>query len=334
MDFISNIVSDITHRVQDVISGEDHQQHVENHNNEQQDEDDIKTLLEQQEEVEDAAIEAVRQEYANIMPSSLFKAGPVLRYQDINVDQRRWIGSVLIVTNRHNPPRLAIRDPTKSQVGYARGRLLESWEGNHFYRYDVQLSLLNHREKNVTYWFESNREQKWNFFVPALDEAHNWAFYSCNGFTSDVEDPETNFHGANPLWDDLLAAHDAKPFHTMIGGGDQIYNDDVLATPEMVEWLAKDEEERATTEFDGQKRYAVEKYYFDHYIQHYTTGSYSKALSLIPSVNSWDDHDILDGYGSYPPKYQLCDVMQGMFLFSFRCSCGYTFSHVRFMVPG
>ncbi|KAF9135591.1 hypothetical protein BGW39_001917 [Mortierella sp. 14UC] len=322
MESIGNFVSGIAHRVQDVFTGEDHDQHVspDVHGNQRDDDDEdgIKTLLEQQEEVEDAAIEAAKQEYANIKPSSQFKAGPVLRYQDINVEQRRWVGSALIVTDRRDPPRLAVRDPTKGQVGYSRARLLDSWEGNHFYRYDIQLTLLNHREKNITYWFETEHgrrvenPQTWNFFVPALDEAHNWAFYSCNGFTSDVEDPETNFHGANPLWDDLLTAHDAKPFHTMIGGGDQIYNDDVLATPEMVEWLAKDEEERATTEFDGQKRYAVEKYYFDHYVQHFTSGSYSQALSLIPSVNSWDDHDILDGYGSYPPKYQLCDVMQGI----------------------
>lgn len=315
MDSITNFVSGIAHRVSDFVQGDDHEQHVQNP--EPQD-DGPNSLVEDAEEVEDAAIEAARQEYANIKPSAQFKCGPVLRYQDILVDQRRWVGSVLIVTESRNPPRLAIRDPTKSQVGYSRGRLLDSWEGNNFYRYEILLTIMAHREKNITYWFETEHgrrvdtPQTWNFFVPALDEAHNWAFYSCNGFTSDVEDPETNFHGANPLWDDLLTAHDAKPFHTMVGGGDQIYNDDVLATPEMVEWLAMNEEERIATEFDGQKRYAVEKYYFDHYCQHFTTGTYSQALSLIPSVNSWDDHDILDGYGSYPPKYQLCDVMQGI----------------------
>ncbi|KAF9561027.1 hypothetical protein BGW38_009024, partial [Lunasporangiospora selenospora] len=95
----------------------------------------------------------------------------------------------------------------------------------------------------------------------------------------------------------------------MIGGGDQIYNDDVLAVPEMVEWLALDQDERIATEYNTEKKYAVEKYYFDHYCEHFTTGTYSKALSLIPSVNTWDDHDIVDGYGSYPPHYQLCNEL-------------------------
>ncbi|KAG0351141.1 hypothetical protein BGZ54_003403, partial [Gamsiella multidivaricata] len=317
MDSFTNLVSGIGHRISDIVKGEDHEQHAHQLNVQDQNEN-RNPLLDDDEEVEDAAIEAARQEYESIKPSAQFKAGPVLRFQNIEVDRRRWKGSALIVTERQDPPNLVIRDPTKTNLGLARPHLLDTWEGNHFYRYDIQLTLLSHREKNIEYWFETEHgsrvhsPQKWNFFVPALDEPFNWAFYSCNGFTSDVEDPETNFHGANPLWDDLLGAHDGKPFHAMVGGGDQIYNDDVLATPEMVEWLAMDGDERVAIEFTNDKRYAVEKYYFDHYVQHFSTGTYSKALSLIPSVNSWDDHDILDGYGSYPAHYQLCNVMQGI----------------------
>jgi hypothetical protein len=176
---------------------------------------------------------------------------------------------------------------------------------------------MEHREKKIEYWFETEsgekvaEPQKWNFQLPALDDGFHWAFYSCNGFTSDVEDPMGNFNGANPLWDDLLRAHGQRSYHAMVGGGDQIYNDDVLATPEMVAWLKLDGDARIAAEYNTEKRYAAEKYYFDHYVEHFTTGTYSKALALIPSVNTWDDHDILDGYGSYPPKYQLCEVMQG-----------------------
>ncbi|KAF9168829.1 hypothetical protein BGX21_009387, partial [Mortierella sp. AD011] len=317
MDSISDFVSNIGHRISDIVHGEDHDEHTQ-HLPESQLDPTYNPLLEDDEEVEDAYIEATRQEYSAIKPSSQFKCGPVLRYQDINVDQRRWIGSILIVSDsRDQPSRLVLRDPTKSHLGRVSARHIDSWQGNHFYRYDIQLTLLHHREKNIEYWFETENghqvqtPQKWNFFVPALEEGFNWAFYSCNGFTSDVEG-ELLEVGPNPLWDDLLAAHDQKPFHVMIGGGDQIYNDDVLATKEMVDWLAKDEEDRVTTEFTNEMKYAVERYYFDHYIQHFTSNVYSQALSVIPSVNSWDDHDIMDGYGSYPPSYQLCHVMQGI----------------------
>ena len=317
-DFVSHLGHKFTHLMgREVCEGEQGMVQV-------IDREVIDPLLDGEDLLEDAAIEASRQEYEYIQPSTLFKCGPILRFQDINVKHRRWIGSALIVTdNDEKPPRLCLRDPVKGRIGYSVPSLLETWEGNHFYRYEMQLAMMTHREKKIEYWFEESvigesgqrpdgyHRQKWNFHVPALEEGHNWAFYSCNGFTSDVEDPETNFHGANPLWDDLMMVHDHRPFHTMVGGGDQIYNDDVLATPEMAEWLGMDSDARIETEFNNEKRYAVEKYYFEHYIQHFTTGTYSKALSLIPSVNTWDDHDILDGYGSYPPHYQLCTVMQG-----------------------
>lgn len=336
MDAIGNFIQDTVHRVSDLISGEDHEHHVQNLQvTETHHEEEGANLLEEEVDVEDLAIEAAKQEYANIKPSAQFKMGPVLRFQDIQVDQRRWIGSALIVTERQDPPRLAIRDPTKGQVGYSRPQLLDSWQGNNFYRYEIQLTLLAHREKNIVYWFETEhgrrvaQPQKWNFFVPALDEQHNWAFYSCNGFTSDVEDPETNFHGANPLWDDLLAAHDAKPFHTMVGGGDQIYNDDVLATPEMKAYLEMGKDERLATQWSNEYKYATEKYYFDHYVEHFTTGTYSQALSLIPSVNTWDDHDIFDGFGSYNADYQLSSVFQGMCLISSSVCIHHFFSGIN-----
>ncbi|KAG0001331.1 hypothetical protein BGZ80_006197, partial [Entomortierella chlamydospora] len=193
MDSISDFVSNIGHRISDIVHGEDHDEHTQ-HLPESQLDPTYNPLLEDDEEVEDAYIEATRQEYSAIKPSAQFKCGPVLRYQDINVDQRRWIGSVLIVSDsRDQPSRLILRDPTKSQLGRVSPRHVDSWQGNHFYRYDIQLTLLHHREKNIEYWFETENgrqvqnPQKWNFFVPALEEGFNWAFYSCNGFTSDVE---------------------------------------------------------------------------------------------------------------------------------------------------
>jgi PhoD related phosphatase len=37
----------------------------------------------------------------------------------------------------------------------------------------------------------------------------------------------------------------------------------------------------------------------------------AEALASIPSVNMWDDHDIIDGYGSYPNDMQNTDLFQG-----------------------
>ncbi|KAF9422644.1 hypothetical protein BGZ76_003759 [Entomortierella beljakovae] len=323
---VGDVVSKLTHKLSHVFNDDDHDDcekdkkdaQDQDKDKEKEDDPNADPLLDDYEECEDTYIEAARQEYDSIKPSTQFKCGPILRYQNINVDRRRWIGSALIVTDKEGPPpRLVIRDPTKSRLGHSKPRHLDTWQGNHFYRYDIQLTLLCHREKRIEYWFETENgdrvrtPQKWNFHVPALDEGHNWAFYSCNGFTSDVDESLLKV-GPNPLWDDLLGAHDQKPFHSMVGGGDQIYNDDVLATPEMAEWLKLKSEDRIATAFNNEKRYAVEKYYFENYVEHFTSGTFAKALSLIPTVSTWDDHDIIDGYGSYPQKYQLSNVMQGI----------------------
>lgn len=37
----------------------------------------------------------------------------------------------------------------------------------------------------------------------------------------------------------------------------------------------------------------------------------AEAFASIPSVNMWDDHDIIDGYGSYPSDMQNTDLFQG-----------------------
>lgn len=74
------------------------------------------------------------------------------------------------------------------------------------------------------------------FWVPARTETMNMMFYSCNGFSLGMN-PDT-FCGPDPMWRDVLKgmivlvwvkfqllmssiAHRSKPFHVMIGGGDQ-----------------------------------------------------------------------------------------------------------------
>lgn len=39
--------------------------------------------------------------------------------------------------------------------------------------------------------------------------------------------------GYDPVWEDLLLKHHEKPFHCMVGGGDQIYCDAITREPEL-----------------------------------------------------------------------------------------------------
>ncbi|KIO06426.1 hypothetical protein M404DRAFT_999082 [Pisolithus tinctorius Marx 270] len=56
-----------------------------------------------------------------------------------------------------------------------------------------------------------------------------WATYSCNGFSAGVNPDDfrgPGFRsGYDPMWVDLLQQHSQKPFHVLVGGGDQLYCD-------------------------------------------------------------------------------------------------------------
>ena len=52
-------------------------------------------------------------------------------------------------------------------------------------------------------------------------------------------------------------------------------------------------------------------FYFTHYRQHWCSKHLSDALACIPQVMMSDDHDIFDGWGSYPHALLTCTVFQG-----------------------
>ncbi|KAF9896435.1 hypothetical protein BX616_007459 [Lobosporangium transversale] len=96
----------------------------------------------------------------------------------------------------------------------------------------------------------------------------------------------------------------------MIGGGDQLYCDSLLNEKEMVEWLAiTSVEGREKASCRAEWTLAIENYYFNRYCHWFSKGTYGQALAAIPTINMWDDHDTIDGYGSYPESTQKSPVM-------------------------
>ncbi|CAF4963105.1 unnamed protein product, partial [Rotaria socialis] len=54
----------------------------------------------------------------------------------------------------------------------------------------------------------------------------------------------------------------------------------------------------------------IEQYYFNNYTEHWERRPEMKqALGSVPSLMMWDDHDIFDGAGSYPPLLNDSPVM-------------------------
>jgi hypothetical protein len=67
------------------------------------------------------------------------------------------------------------------------------------------------------------------FHIAPTGSDMRFAAYSCNGFSEGIN-PDTfkgeGFEsGFDPVWADLLEKHEQRPFHALIGGGDQLYCD-------------------------------------------------------------------------------------------------------------
>ncbi|KAG9097813.1 hypothetical protein FRC06_007159 [Ceratobasidium sp. 370] len=181
-----------------------------------------------------------------------------------------------------------------------------------FWRFLIEIPL-GPQEMGVRYRLNMGRETE--FFVPGRNQNMRWAAHSCNGFSVGIN-PEDfcgpgHASGYDPLWTDLLEKHAERPYHALVGGGDQIYCDVLMREPELQGYVAlKTPKEKITAPLTDEIAYAIDRFYFSHYCLVFRNGSFAKANSSIPMVNMLDDHDLIDGFGSYPDDLQLSPIFR------------------------
>ncbi|KXS99587.1 hypothetical protein AC578_2202 [Pseudocercospora eumusae] len=212
--------------------------------------------------------------------------------------------------------RIKRRDGEKSgRYRETRAIRLHSERGYTFWRFHVEIELTS-RQTRVAY--RVNKGPAIGFWVPARGETMNIMFHSCNGFSYTVD--SNQFSGPDPLWRDVLNRHQSKPFHVMIGGGDQIYNDAAMhQTTLFKEYLhIKNPQAKHEADFTAEMQDELEHFYLHRYAMWFSQGFFGMANSQIPMVNIWDDHDIIDGYGSYPHSFMSTRVFSGLGAIAFK----------------
>jgi hypothetical protein len=113
------------------------------------------------------------------------------------------------------------------------------------------------------------------------------ALLSCNG-AFEVEDPERRYD----MWRSLRREIDAGNVDLIIHAGDQVYADEVVKRYTKLARSAKDREAVLRKLTEEYRRLYVE--------QSWTTPEVSAVLTSCPSIMTWDDHDIDEGWGSNP----------------------------------
>ncbi|KAG5298204.1 MPP_superfamily domain-containing protein [Histoplasma ohiense] len=178
-----------------------------------------------------------------------------------------------------------------------------------FWRFNLEIEL---GDKQQRIGYRINQGSAIGFWVPAKGQSMNIMFHSGNGFSPSVD--RDKFSGPDPLWRDVLNAHQILPFHVMIGGGDQIYNDAALFDTEHFRcWMAlRVPYEERYHPFNLDIKSEMENFYLQQYLKWFSHGLFSMANSQIPMVNMWNDHDIIPGYGSYPDRLMRSPVMSGV----------------------
>ncbi|KAF8325996.1 uncharacterized protein EI90DRAFT_3231088 [Cantharellus anzutake] len=272
-------------------------------------------------------------------PHLQFMCGPLLRYD--TVIDGVWHGAVMIVTadqgSVYSPsPYLSLEwDPSSplfsngadtpkspKTVYYSKqitGEEIWVYYGTAgtftFWRFMIEIPLSRY-EMGVSY--QINNGARLEFFVPAIGQNLRWAVHSCNGFSAGINPDDFKgpgfVSGYDPLWVDLLNKHYEKPFHALVGGGDQIYCDKVTQEPEIQDWINKKlVTDKINYQLTDEMRFAIDRFYFSHYCLMFRSGAFARCTRTIPMVsNCLDDHDLIDGFGSYPADLQSSPVFNAI----------------------
>jgi hypothetical protein len=82
--------------------------------------------------------------------------------------------------------------------------------------------------------------------------------------------------------------------------------------PELEAWSALPWPERLKARFEP-LRALVEEFFFRTYIDRWKQPEVAAVMACVPTMMMWDDHDIFDGWGSYPDDQRESAVYRGIF---------------------
>ncbi len=152
----------------------------------------------------------------------------------------------------------------------------------------------------------------WTFYVPGSSEKPKFAYASCNGF-SDYK-LMTSTEEPYKLWQDMETEHLASPFSLLLLGGDQIYADSIWTQlGSLKAWNELGRKEKIKRKATKEIRSQVDRFFSELYVDRWSKEPIASMLASIPSIMMWDDHDIFDGWGSYPDDLHTCDIYKAIF---------------------
>ncbi|ORY65912.1 uncharacterized protein BCR38DRAFT_456589 [Pseudomassariella vexata] len=255
-----------------------------------------------------------------VQPTNGVYFGPYLRYVNMDVEKGLWLGSILIVTDAPQAPTIHIHQsvdlsPNPRQLVPHSIYTHQRWQ---FFKYDIDLQMGEGATERWTYAVTSHLGCTRYEFVVAGRHETNWRFvaHSGNDFAASTSQNErTKLGGVGFMWKDVLQKNvDCGGFHVQLGLGDQIYGDRLWKeVPLLKQWLAmQGKEHRKNASWTARHEEDVTHAYFHFYTSHFDQPFLREAFAQIPHVCQIDDHDIFDGFGSYPDYMQNSQMFKNI----------------------
>lgn len=238
--------------------------------------------------------------------------GPLVQF--LGAPDGRWCLSVLLVTEAATPPSFqstALTDPLKPLCRLQNGATV--WRGGLAVPQTASAQRVTYSAEGISHALS----------VPAKGESPRMAYASCNGFSS--PSLMKGVADKNALWTRLLNLHNGRerinqrsfgPYHLLLMGGDQVYSDTLWqdpGCPDMVAWSQLPRDARRQAPWTAALQTQVTGFFESLYLRQWSQPEVAEVLATLPSVMMWDDHDIFDGWGSYPGPDHDCPVYQGVF---------------------
>ena len=197
-------------------------------------------------------------------------------------------------------------------------RIADTYHGA-FWRAEIKV-VQQKSSRHVTYSVQLDKQvvqdwngrSEWKFYVVGVAEKPKIAYASCNGFSS--RDLMNKTEHPYFLWEKMVENHGQEPYALLLMGGDQLYADEIWsAVPTLGEWSSLSRKEKVKRKATVQMKEQIDRFYDGLYQQRWREVNMSLMLASVPTVMMWDDHDIFDGWGSYPQDLQTCEVFKAIF---------------------
>lgn len=225
-----------------------------------------------------------------------------------------WTVSVLVGIETTRAPEVTWRVGRK-KAQTVKMKRLSSGAGHTFFRALLPVAQTED-EQTVSYQVEGFKKARYT--IPKIDSLPRIAYGSCNGFHNKRNSPRDLKEVTN-VWRQMNERHNQgaakreEPLHLLILGGDQIYSDSMFDsfTDNDLEWdswlygWTKEHRRASLSEANADK---LRTNFFKIYLAHWGKNeALINVMSEVPTQMMWDDHDIIDGWGSYEQEGSRSD---------------------------